>query len=706
MGPMPPPPGMPPPGPEGMPPEMAGAPPPEFMQPPMDPPMPPPELIKEALEQILGMIEYEADQMTKPLYPRWYRATDYPKPKAEDALAEARRLWAEFGSYRRRVMEDLKFIRGQDPGHFAEFGEDEDEEQFYDATAAADIEFAATQLASLDPRYKIDVRQLADRNEAADKLDFLYACDDDADRKHTRRGSTPRKLDIARTLLQYGRVCQRTIFDLDCDEDEMPFREHLIDPTTCAPLYDDRGMRRMVRIYRMTVAEVMSTFEHPDGRIEQTIKGNKRQDHDVVEVTEYWDRRWYLVWVQGDVVVQGEHQLGFVPFDYQMGGLGAPSYIQETAEVPIGQLRVMNHSPGDAALPHKGVSYIHFMRTPHKQKEALMSTLITAVRRNEKPPLLVEQDMIAAEKGVPEIDRTSGTSSSVMAGQESVKEIPANPASPALMPVVQTINEALGRTQNQAAAYGINANSNVTGFALETLNEAGRHLLMPHMQALENYYQSVAEKRLRIFRDWGYVLGQEEGQLGFIMVPRDHALSGDDPWFKLTPGDVRRTGIRVQAHLNSLTLRGMAPVVNMVGQLMQMQLMTRRDALEHLDYSRNVDRTLAELELEEAMQDPVLKESELIRFLQSQGEVSLAAYFQARKMAGDQGQGGPPQGGPPGGPPQGGPPGGPGGGPGGPPTTDGMSLPMMNPGMAPGSNGAPTGRPPTPPGYGPPGTEP
>src|SRR5690606_30536483 len=250
-------------------------------------------------EDVRRAIEEQVNLLTNPVYPPWYDEKDYPKPEPGRMLTIARRLESEYAPLRSRIADDLKAARMDVSGTFRDFNPDEDD-AWKDSGIAGEIELIASQLADATLSYDAPARKASEEDEAAKKTDFAIFCN---------------------------------------DEDESPFIESLVDPATCMPVFEsNRGLRTMVRIYTTTVGEAIGAFSTserdlshlldsrgPDGKFKK-----KREEHEICEIVEYWDRKWRAVFLDGDLVLGPvAHDYGFVPFVYKLGGLGMPAYLKD-----------------------------------------------------------------------------------------------------------------------------------------------------------------------------------------------------------------------------------------------------------------------------------------------------------------------------------------------------------------------------------------
>lgn len=583
--------------------------------------MPGPEEIEEVLNAMLDAFESDAEERTKVRYPSWFdeEAAAKQKPKPDEVKAEAKRIWDDFSSLRARFRDTVDFISPTRPGYvFSDADQYEAENRYHDSTPEAEIELATANLAGIDPALMPTARTNDEFVTTADKADYLYACFDDAERIHAATGHGDFKTEAVRTALVYGRLAALVIYSTDVEYDEMPVITRLIDPASCAPVYDQHGMVKMVRSYSTTVADAISAFNADDkvaGRIRNPKDGQAKEDHHACDVLEYWDRWWRLVWVDGHLVHGPlEHRLGYPPFAYQVGALGMPSYLYDLHGASVfyanqrnawmvGEGRGWSSSRNPVANPNRGLSHIDIMKYPIKLREAIQARTITAFRREVDPPMVIEQDIIAADKGVPEIDRGPNARNPIEMGHENINILPVAPNAASLGPMLTQVNEALGRVTFSAAAYGINTNSNVSGFAVENLAEQGRDKLLPHLVTLEAFYRQIAEMQLRMFRDWGWVTRQGDGDRGVISVPRHRVVGDMTPIFDLTPDALHRTGTQVKVKMTSVRLSNLGNVANALAILNNMGLLRKRWAFEILG-DPNPDRAVLELEQEQAAAMP------------------------------------------------------------------------------------------------------
>ena len=618
--------------------------PPEPMAPP-DPLGFDPEMILQMGEQVRKAIEAQTELLTTPQYPPWYDKNDYPKPEPGKMLSKARQLEAEFAPLRSRIAADLKTARMDTSGVFRDFNP-ETEAAWKDTGIAGEIELIASQLADADLAFDAPARKRSEEAEAAKKIDFALACKDEAKRQHARAGNGPLQMDMARTLLLTGRLAWHCMLNQDADEDEMPFIEHLVDPASCMPVFEaHRGLRLMVRVYTTTVGEAIGAFSTKDNDLSVMLEDRardgkfqkKRQEEEVCEVIEYWDRRWRAVFLDGKLILGPvAHDYGFVPFVYKLGGLGMPAYMRDPSTASIRDINGFSFAGAwhgrDAAMPHKGTSLVSLLRVPTELREAVMTRMLTAFDTSINPPLLVEMDDITYPGGVPEISRDKNMVSPVKMNRQKVQAVPTDPSPVVLGPILQGVADNNARMTLPPTAHGQNDKSNVAGYATNMLNEAGLTKTVPHKKTIQEFEQECMEMRFRLFRDWGHLVQQGAyGEPGTINVPRYDAMPDEDQTFDLTPGDLRRAGCRINVELAAIPIQMLGPLGNAVSIWMNLGLMDEVEALR-LRQNVNPHKTLRRIKMNKMLNDPAIQELEVIEGLVEQGLEHYAEYFLARKM--------------------------------------------------------------------------
>lgn len=617
-----------------------------------------PATMKDLNRVVQEAIDAQIELLTTPLYPRWYKESDYPKPEPDASLTQVKTLEGEFSSLRTQIREDFDTWQSRTSGVPKDFVAEEDD-PWIDAGITSEIEMIAYQLADSDMSFDAPATVMADEDAAEKKIDFAVACYEDAKRQHYQSGHGSLQLDKARTLLTTGRMAWHCTLNLDAEEGEMPFNEAMIDPATCFPVFENkRGLRIMARTYPSTVADVVGAFssaENDLGYLYKQRSGERSyKETDTVNVHEYWDRRWRMVWMDGKLIVGPvRHDYGFVPFVYKLGGLGLPGYMSDPTTMRVGDLNAItvgaSWNPRDVSNPSKGISLVRLLRTPHQIREAVMTKIMTGFDKSINPPMTAEMDEMAYHEGVPEVDTSKNAVTPLKMGHQKLDQMRVEP-SPQLMSVILSgAQENVDRLRLPSTAHGLNDKSNVAGYATNVLNEAGQVKLVPHKRVLEDFEQECMEMRFRMYRDWGHLVRQGAyGDQGALVVPHADSDPGQPRAFLLKPQDLRTSGIKVKVHMRAMSVQMLGVVGNAVNILLQADLIDRVSALRLLE-DPNPYRTVRRIQADTLLNDPVIQEMRVIETLRREGLGEWAEFYMQRKMAGGAGGGGappiPPEGG-------------------------------------------------------------
>lgn len=608
--------------------------------------LPSPEDLDAVIERLHTLLESSAMEQMHPQYPDWYRKEDYPKPDPGKALEECRRLWNDYAPLRQRFDEDIRFINSTTATVFNDASNNERANAAPDISARADYELVVTQLSSIEPTILPEIYFTSDRDEAANKIDFLNASFRDHERRHSMAGGPSLRTDVARIVTTYGHIAAQLMPRLSSARGQFPLCFKLIEPAQLCPVFEgERGICRIARHYRTTVREALAAYDYDgklrrqvmDGRNRDGTFARKYNDYDEVEIDEYWDRRWRIVWLNGEVILGPVETLTwYPPFIYIVGDLGAPSVTSDIGNPP----REVPGRPGEfysgtrssgTTRALKGLSHVHLLRHAHQLREAIMNRTLTQFRRSIDPAMVWKRSVLVQDEDIPPVDRSPNAVTPVVKDEEDIEQLPTSSGGDSLGPLMQILGDGLAKASIPLTAYGINTNSNVSGFAVESLAEAGRDKLNPHMNTMGRFWQAVAEMELSMVGDIGYLMKQEGNDRGIFTVPRSNPGETEDPFFHLTYEDIRRTSPNVRVKMTNLSLHMMGPLANAIAIRRNMNLITERQALE-LFGDPNPERTIQELRLEQARNDPRLIEADLIRYLVQQGDLATAQYIIQRQQ--------------------------------------------------------------------------
>lgn len=605
----------------------------------------PPDTMNELSKVVQAAIDSQIEAMTKPMYPRWYREKDYPKPDPGKAFSKVKNLEGEFGAVRNQITEDYRTWFNKTSGVFHDFNSDDDD-AWIDSAITSEVELIAYQLADAGLSFDAPATVMADEDESERKIDFALACHADAIRQHSISGHGSLQLDKARQLLVTGRLVWHVTLNLDADEGEMPFNETMVDPATCYPVFENkRGLKIMARSYTSTVADAVGAFSTADNDLSWLYEGRgkdgkfqkSRKETDTCQINEYWDRRWRIVWLDGQTIVGPiRHDYGFVPYVYKLGGLGMPGYMSDPTTMRHSDLDQLSYgyswNPRDVSNPSKGISLVRLLRTPHMLKEAVLTKMLTAFDKSLNPPVDVYMDDLTYSQGTPERSNDKNALNPVKMGRQEFRPQTVDP-SPQLMNIALSgAQENMGKLTMPPTAHGLNDKSNVAGYATNVLNEAGQVKLVPHKKILAEFEQECMEMRFRMYRDWGHLIQQGEyGNRGELTIPHSDVDPGQPRAFTLTPADLRGTGIKINVHLRSMSVQMLGVAGNSINILMQAGLMDKLTALRLLE-DPNPHKTIRRVNADALLDDPVIKEMRVIETLRQEGMHEWADFYMQRKM--------------------------------------------------------------------------
>lgn len=692
MGPMPGMPGMPP----GMPP--MGAPPLPGMMPP-GPPMPPPpppappeppDPIAELASVLAAMVasmgeEAVAEQLAalpedllnglreaaetdpvlnevifdllpkeerRPKYDAWFLAVG-PPPKPDKAtvqdLAERdREYYDELRQLRQRWL-DLYVDPRKVVAHFKDYNPDRDE--LYVSSAIADqCNAMIAKGGAIDPSYEVPIIKTDLRDEGQKAEDFLLWCDRmEASRHRGRTGGVLRRDEWA-FLVITGMVCWRAM--LLPEDDEYPFADAILDPTTVFPMWDAHGLLRVTRVYQDQVAAVIADFDDGSGKVAKTIRrevnkarasesGEKRfyRHTDWGKVVVYTDRWWHAVYFDDiEIIAPAPHRYGFVPYVIQGTGLGKPTNLlpPDQTDVPVAGTGI-----GQTGLAYTHVSPIHFWDLTTSQVNKVVGKLMTVWSKVDKPAWLIYQDPFAQGEGTPSIVNAPNAVTPLKKDNEELVPLIERTDPTVFGPLMQTLFRDQGTNMMAPSGMGMNPGANASGNAIEGLADSAENIhLTPLLQAMESFHEAKASMRLRIMRDWGHLIQQgEDADYGVLTIPYQggrRRRDGLPPAFELTPEMLDRVGVRVEAHLTSVQLRNLGPLGNAVNQWTSGGMMSRREAIGMRGHP-DPDDVLDEMLYEETMLDPEIQKAHRMKVLRERDPDTFLLLWQMQQLAGQSG---------------------------------------------------------------------
>lgn len=664
------------------------------------PPPPPPTLLDAMqmadatalVEMLLDQFEQAQKDADKPIYP-----PDFKRPKKPDAAS----LLALVEMDRRAQSErngaidyDLAVARREEVGKFKEDAERPWFEPFQSNALANEIENAVNFISALPSTFEVTARDPAKRDAAQDCEDAVYWAWDEIREQHAASGGGDVDRDMAWHAIATGWVAGRLTPDPTCAGFPAVFR--LFDIRSVFPRYDGkRGLERVSVVYSDTLNAVVADFDDGKGRIRRALADRYTDDEFddptlVVTVTEVWDRWWRCVFVGDTVVVPvTAHKFGFVPFEIVPTGGGEPSSTNEPISSAIDGRTYNRDYAGWSrhTQAYKSTPLIRNMIPAFLQQQKIMGKLMTRARHADNPALLLKQTPSAQRFGVRPLDITPGAANPLIMDEEEAQPFDPSIAPDVMNPLMANLTRELAQTSTPGSMIGNIDRSNVTGVAIEGMNEAGARRYTPAIKGIDTFRKRISEMFLKYVMDMGRLLG-EDGRRGELDVPRRQPKTHDEPVFTLTQETVReafgKSYPRVKVRSTSLTNQQRIAMMNMYQMGIKGNIFSERWAREDFGIE-NPDAMQREILEEKALTEPDINKILMFRALEKQGDRRLVELFQKFVLEKPrEGEGGPPG---MGGPPPGG------GSPSGIGTQGGVSLPMN--GMPSGQNG---GRPALPPG--------
>jgi hypothetical protein len=643
---------------------------------------------------LIRLMLSEVDSDPGPKYPMWYRKEDYQRLNVSEIRAKAENDRSDYQYLVERMRRDRDRIRMAVVGTFSDY-DPEVEETWRDASLALDVSLITAILASCDFMVKKHARKSGEAEDAQKIENVDYAILEQASVRHRQLRRSNFKADLVKTALVTGHLVTRVIPNFYAEEGEAPVIWDTLDPASCFASFDGYGVETMTRIYHQSIREVCTGFrlgkdakKKMMGKQHKTDNGEyrDRRASDVVEVIEYWDRRWYALIVDNETVVSPvEHELGRVPFIVSASSIGDAGNIYEQ-NLNAGWGLTANSRQMD--LMNKGQSHIQYLQVPHEQREAVMGVVATEIQKIKNPPRTFEQDLMFYGDS-PVISNAPGGTSILHMGQEREIPTPADSRVQLLGPIMANISESSQRGMLSPVDHGIMPGSQTSGAVVEGMSEASKDKFNLWKVMIQDHLEECLDMSNVFMRDHGRKLGTEGNRGTVLQIEKQNPSYDEDGYFDFDYRLLHRNSCKVKVEMTSLRLQNLGKLGNEVQMWRQQGMMTKVEALE-LRGVRDPHATLRQIDIEGFKDTPEYKTAKLLEWMEEEGEtknIPTVMYLLATKGGGG-GQQGPARAGPmPGngaGPPTVGMPGGPG--------QNGGRPPQL-PGPPPGMQGVPPGGP-------------
>lgn len=521
------------------------------------PATPPPAPGRDAMLDMASLRDMMAQsQPIGPVYPRWLG--EIKKPDPAKMIELARRRFDEYATWRGAIRHDLRMVRMQETGIFKDDETDINAgimESYESHGLVDEYNLAVSWLSGLQKRV---VKNAQSDETKGDARKIKLACDlllrYEAE-CHTDKGDMPSRIIEPKIMLGYGVLAKRRVLDRFAEPYDSPFITRYIDPAQLIPEFDDRGLKRLFRVYSATVGDIANTYgDFPDPVKKKLEKKHGRFDDDLelTNIVEYWDRWWRFVGIESDDILPlVDHQYGEVPYTFGYGPLGEPNLTMLPEE--SGAAALVNETWRDN-MPYKSVPYVRFIKRSHILHEALMARYLYGVKLELWPPYIRMRSLAAATKPAPDLDSGPNSPNEGMLGEEDFKPYPFPPASQSnRMMLMDALKQDMSTGRAPLSAYGQMDQSNISGTANKQAAQAGLHHWKPWAASLESFSGRDLSKAMRIWQRLGNVIEYgERGTRRPFVVPVQKPYSGESASFELKRETIAKVGANVSVTMASV----------------------------------------------------------------------------------------------------------------------------------------------------------
>lgn len=528
-----------------------------------------------------------------------------PKPKEDAVLDEAKH---EEDAHQGRISLALEFDGWLEHRRFGYFPRDAEDilsnevSKYFDHSLRMEDDALVGFIASMKIGITASYRNMFDRDDAAAKEDLVHFALKRFESDHTKSGNGMLRYDVPRSLSRTS-MCVISML-VDPENIDTGVRSRMVDPLTTFPVYESgRGLARLYRSYQTTAATLVGDFDTSERRVERELKKiigyrNSRtgRDYDLtemVDVVEYWDRRWCQLYVEDKLVYEWDHGYAHVPFIIQNGGFGRPMFMSSTP-VPYEVEGVgLVHRPYGPAVREDDLTrmYEPFLWNrvlPHAQSEEIGSQLKTLLRRAKNPPRVHKQTAGGGMlQGVVKVDNREGGMTRIRDNEDIANLDPALPGD-MMAHLVGMLDINRQMSGMPALMMGNMPGSQASGTAIDILTQSGARAWIPMVNATEALYAQWAERQLLLTGNYGPLMNQGEGQ---IMVPRRNANveTGEQRPHRVTADIIRRTGTQIEVKLYQFNPTTLGQVASGLQIMDDRGWVSRRSAIEMFAFTEDIE---------------------------------------------------------------------------------------------------------------------
>ncbi|HXH56608.1 hypothetical protein [Iamia sp.] len=561
------------------------------------------------LEELLG----KRTKKFEPRYKPGFDPTRLPKkPDPEritaDAIAQERRHVNRLAMQ----METANRLRLHIKGVFEsdlEARELGDQDPWTSSELVDDWNLLCSFGANIDPFYTKSVRRREDRIHGQTLEDFGRFLREEAESRWVDGGDMYLAMAEWKLLTVCGEVVSRNLPNLD--DEGYPISHKLVNPMTVYPVFGgERGLIKLYRKYRTTYADAVGDWGEPskqDRARWANTRGNGRDTDDtMVTVTEYWDEWWRSITIDDGIVLMEvkKHALGEVPYVVQRGPGGEPWAM----DAGLGDTSGGGDAdgwreglPDDADMGYKSTSSIWSQRERHDQTEAIAARVLTQLKKNDAPPVVMTRSNEAANApgGLPEIDWRKGGITELLEG-EAISPMPTNTSALDLQMLMGLLNTDRLTGGLPPQMGGANQQSNVSGTAMSTITEGGMDKTAGWIRTMELYRSRVLTQQIRLWRNVGHLSRFSEGEERPFLVAVSAPSGNSDLGREVTPELIDAIGPDVTVKLTRVRSAEMVPILTAIQMGNQLGIITKRRGAEMLGIG-DYDRVQAEWQEEMAL---------------------------------------------------------------------------------------------------------
>lgn len=524
-----------------------------------------PVALLAALERLAGGADPAANRIYRPGYRK------PPRPTESRIVRQGNLLVDQNAQWRFMVENMMRWLRQELTGVFAEDREARRQglqEEYVSSALSDERNLFVARLASMQMTVKklyLDPSLRRESQMVEDAVMWLRA---EQIRRHVAYGNRPLPIDEASMLTDYGMIACR--HPMNPNDPDFPLQIDLIDPLQVNVVWGRHGPETVIRVYKDTAEQIAADYGD-FSKSTYTKLSNKYGKEGFLDpkceipVYEYWDTWYRAVLVDDEPLIPiTEHAYGCCPWTIQYGGLGEPMFTR-TGSMTLRQGSTTEYVVSDGFRAdermNKAVPLVYYGLRRHETYEAVMARLLMAFKKEVNPPFFRRRPMDLDGTPMPEVDSGPGKQNELKEG-EGIEPWPQLAGGPATQMVMQALG--IDRATNSApmAMRGQSTQSQVTGAAMNEMEDAGEHHFFPFTVAYTNYHQQLWDNILYILKEHGDDAKYGGATPSPLMVPYQRPKQGEAPAFELGQELLQKVGTRVQVKFNRVNPRDWLALFN------------------------------------------------------------------------------------------------------------------------------------------------